>query len=109
MKSQGDTDGVVLVTSATQLLPGHRAQISPGAQRGFCVAENKKKVRGRGNKRLEGVSGVEGHTVAAAALPHFNLMILFKVASQPRALQHKCRANREINNTFELQRKQILS
>lgn len=29
MKSQGDTDSVVLVTTAIQLLPGHRAQTSP--------------------------------------------------------------------------------
>lgn len=80
----------------------------PRAQYGFCVAENKKKVWKRGNKRLEGGSGVEGQTLAAAALPPFNLMIVFKVASQPRALQHKYHTNLHIEHIWDVKKANII-
>lgn len=79
MKSQGDKDSVVLVTIATQQLPGHRAQKS--TEPIACAAENKDKVWEEGNRRLEGGSRVQGHTPAVAAHTHFNLITPFKVAS----------------------------
>lgn len=88
MKSQGDTVGVVLVTIATQLLPGHGAQTSLEPGEASMLGRMRTRYGGGGvaggNKRLEGGSGVEGHMLAAAVLPRFNLMIPFKVASQPR-------------------------
>lgn len=43
----------------------------PRAQQGFCTAQKRNTAPERRNKRLEARSGVEGHTLAAAALPRF--------------------------------------
>lgn len=43
----------------------------PRAQQGFCTAQKRNTAPERRNKRLEARSGVEGHTLAAAALYRF--------------------------------------
>lgn len=55
----------------------------PRAQQGFSVAEGRRRYERRGNKRLEGGSGVEGQTLTAAALSCFHLTMPLKVVSHP--------------------------
>lgn len=76
----------------------------PRTQQGF--AENKQQAWEGWNRRLEGGSGVKGHTAAAAALPQFNLMKPSKMASLPGAQQRWCRT--EDMEIRTLERKQIL-
>lgn len=95
MKSQGDTASVVLVTIATQLLPGHRVQISLEPSKASVL----QRIRTRYERKeikdwREGWGWKVTHWLLQPALT-FNLMILLKVVSIQL-------------NTFVLQINQIL-